>query len=342
MGDTAAPVTVLVVDDFKTNVEYLRDILEADYRILAAYLGDEAIAVALEEKPDLILLDVMMPGMDGYEVCRRLKADPRTKGIPIIFITALGDEKDEAAAFEAGGSDFLTKPVKAIVVRERIKTQLERLDQMRKLEAEVRRRTTEIEETRQKIITCLGKASEFRDNETGTHILRMARYTERIAHAYGLSDEETQLFFLAAPMHDVGKIGIRDSVLLKPGKLDTGEWEEMKRHCEIGERILGDDASVLLRAAAICAKSHHERWDGKGYPLGLSGEDIPLIGRITSVADVFDALSSKRPYKEAWPIGRALAEIQNGAGTQFDPAAISAFAKALEDILGIRERLGDA
>jgi putative two-component system response regulator len=337
MNEEGSRETILVVDDFKTNVEYLRDILEAEYRVVAAYNGDEAIATAQAERPDLILLDVMMPGKDGYAVCQELKSDIRTANIPIIFVTALGDEKDEARAFEAGGSDFLTKPVKVVVAKRRIRTQLERQYQLRRLEAEVEKRTNEIETTRARIIECLGKASEFRDNETGNHVIRMSGYAERIGLAYGLPEEEARLYRFATPMHDVGKIGIRDSILLKPGKLDPEEFAEMKKHCEIGERILGDDGSALLHTAAICAKTHHERWDGKGYPQGLAGDDIPLVGRIATVADVFDALTSVRPYKEAWPIGRATAEIQNASGTQFDPAVVSAFAKALESILEIRE-----
>lgn len=329
--------TVLVVDDFKTNVEYLRDFLETEYRVLAAYNGEQALKIALESHPDILLLDVMMPGMDGYETCRRFKEDPRLKNIPIIFVTALGDEKDEASAFEAGGSDFLTKPVKRVVVMKRIRTQLERQDQMRRLEAEVQKRTREIEFTRMKIIQCLGKASEFRDNETGNHVIRMSHFAERIALAYGLDADEARLYLYATPMHDVGKIGIRDSILLKPGRLDDEEIREMRRHCEIGERILGEGDSLLLETASICAKTHHERWDGKGYPQGLAGEAIPLVGRIASVADVFDALTSKRPYKEAWPIAKAAGEIQNSSGSQFDPAVVEAFHKALEEILVIRE-----
>jgi putative two-component system response regulator len=329
--------TVLVVDDFKTNVEYLRDFLELEYRVLGAYSGEEALSVAQAERPDIILLDVMMPGMDGYEVCRRIKADPRTEGIPVIFITALGDERDEAAAFESGGADFLTKPVKRIVVQKRVRTQLERLDQMRRLEEEVTRRTAEIDETRQQIIQCLGRAAEYRDNETGKHVIRMSLFSERIALAYGLEAQEARHYLAATPMHDVGKIGIRDSILLKPGRLDEDEMAEMKLHCVIGEKILGETDSPLLRLAALCAKTHHERWDGKGYPCGIAGADIPIVGRITAVADVFDALTSRRPYKEPWPIARAAAEIQNGAGSQFDPAVVDAFARALQEILILRE-----
>lgn len=342
MADSSTRARILVVDDFKTNVEFLRDILESQYDILTAFNGDEALALAFTEKPDLILLDVMMPGKDGYQVCRELKADARTSRIPIIFVTALGDEEDEARAFEAGGADFITKPVRLIVVKKRIKTQLELLGKLRNLEAEVAKRTEEIALTQQKIIDCLGRAAEFRDNETGNHVLRMSMYSEQIARAYGLSEADALIYRFVTPMHDVGKIGIPDSILLKPGRLEPAEYEEMKLHCVIGERILGADKSPLLKTASICAKSHHEKWDGSGYPLGLSGEDIPLIGRVAAVADVFDALISERPYKPAWPIGRAAAEIQNSSGTHFDPAVVKAFAASFEFILEIRERYLEA
>ena len=332
-----AKQTILIVDDVETDVDTLVETLGDDYEIAVALDGPTALQSLRPDPPDLILLDIMMPGMDGYEVCRRIKADPRTEGIPVVFITALGDERDEAAAFEAGGADFLTKPVKRIVVQKRVRTQLERLDQMRRLEEEVTRRTAEIDETRQQIIQCLGRAAEYRDNETGKHVIRMSLFSERIALAYGLEAQEARRYLAATPMHDVGKIGIRDSILLKPGRLDEDEMAEMKRHCVIGEKILGETDSPLLRLAALCAKTHHERWDGKGYPCGIAGEDIPIVGRITAVADVFDALTSKRPYKEPWPIARAAAEIQNGAGSQFDPAVVEAFARALQEILILRE-----
>jgi putative two-component system response regulator len=333
--------TILVVDDFKANVEFFTAILEGEYRVISAYEGETAISKARSERPDLVLLDIMMPGLDGYEVCRELKADPRTKSIPVIFVTALGEVEDEARAFEAGGADFLTKPVRPLVVLARVKTQLALRDQMRVLESMVRERTAELERTRFEIIRRLGRAAEFRDNETGLHVVRMGLFGERIALAYGLSVDDAELYLHALPMHDIGKIGIRDSILLKPGKLDEAETAEMRKHCEIGARILGEDSSSdvePLAIASVCALSHHERWDGRGYPRGLSGEAIPLIGRIATVADVFDALTSKRPYKESWPIGRAAAEIQDGAGSQFDPEVVKAFAKALPEILEVRER----
>jgi len=333
--------TILVVDDFKANVEFFTAILEGEYRVISAYEGETAISRARSEHPDLVLLDIMMPGLDGYEVCRELKADLRTKSIPVIFVTALGEVEDEARAFEAGGADFITKPARPLVVLARVKTQLALQGQMRVLESMVRERTAELEQARFEIIRRLGRAAEFRDNETGLHVIRMSLFGERIARAYGLSDGDAELYLHALPMHDIGKIGIRDSILLKPGKLDASETAEMRKHCEIGARILGDEKGSKvesLAVAAVCALTHHERWDGRGYPHGLSGAGIPLIGRVAAVADVFDALTSKRPYKEPWPIGRAAAEIQDGSGSQFDPEVVKAFAKALPEVLEIRER----
>ncbi len=337
---------ILVVDDVTMNVELFTAILKDDYDVICASDGEQGIELALRENPDLILLDVMMPGIDGYEACKVLKKDPRTKSIPVLFVTALGQIQDEARAFEAGGADFITKPVAPVVVRARVRTQLELHSQMKNLEAIVRQRTAEVEKTKLEIIKKLGRAAEFRDNETGLHVVRMGLYGERIAAAYGLSEEDSTLFLEALPMHDIGKIGIRDSILLKPGRLDDEEMAEMRKHCEIGARILSSEASDQssdpLELATSCALTHHERWDGKGYPYGLSGDKIPLIGRIATVADVFDALTSKRPYKEAWPVEKASAEVDKSAGIQFDPDIVKAFDKALPEILEIRERYLEA
>jgi len=333
---------ILVVDDVKMNVELFTAILQDEYGILCASDGQQGIELALRENPDLILLDVMMPGIDGYETCKILKKDPRTRGIPVLFVTALGQVQDEAKAFEAGGADFITKPVAPVVVRARVRTQLDLHSQMKNLETIVRQRTAEVEKTKLEIIKKLGRAAEFRDNETGLHVIRMGLYGQRIAVAYGISEEDSNLYLEALPMHDIGKIGIRDSILLKPGRLTDEEMAEMRKHCEIGARILSSEASGQtsdpLELATSCALSHHERWDGRGYPYGLSGDTIPLIGRIATVADVFDALTSKRPYKEAWPVEQASAEIDKNSGIQFDPEIVEAFKKALPDILEVRER----
>jgi putative two-component system response regulator len=327
---------VLVVDDVPDNIDVLVNILSDEYSVKAATDGATAIRIAgSSNPPDLILLDVIMPRMDGFETCRLLKQDPRTKHIPVIFVTAKSDTAHETQGFETGAIDYISKPVSPPIVRARVKTHLALYDQNRELEERVRERTTELQETRLEIIRRLGRAAEFKDNETGLHVIRMSSYAREIALEYGVSNEEADLILLTSPMHDIGKIGIPDSILLKPGPLDDEEWKFMRRHPKIGGDIIGDHPSNLLQQAAVCAFTHHEKWDGGGYPRGLSGEEIPLIGRIVAIADVFDALTTERPYKRAWPKERAMKVIEEDAGTHFDPDLVGAFLKrrkAIEEI----------
>lgn len=330
--------TVLIVDDIPENIDILIEPLKDLYTIRAARNGVDALAIAgSDAPPDLILLDVMMPEMDGYEVCRTLKANVRTRRIPVVFVTALNEIEDEKTGFEVGGVDYITKPIKPEIVRARVRTHLALYDINRTLEEKVQERTLELNETRLEIIHRLGIAAEYKDNETGQHIMRMSQYCQQIGQEYGLKKEELQLLKNAAPMHDVGKIGVPDRILQKPGKLDAEEWEIMKTHTTIGGVIIGDHPSTLLKTARIIALSHHEKWDGSGYPLGLSGNDIPLFGRIVALADVFDALTSERPYKRAWKIEDAIAEIKKGSGTHFDPDLVTAFNKALPRIIEIKQ-----
>lgn len=340
--DTNPRRTVLVVDDHRENIDLLKGILrQENCEILAAENGTEALAIALSQTVELILLDVMMPGIDGFETCRRLKDDPRSRHIPVIFVTALHEIADEAMGFACGGVDYVTKPLSAPVVRARVKTHLALFSQQRDLEDRVRARTAEVNDTRMAIIKSLGLAGEFKDNETGRHVLRMSHYSQLIGEAYGLPGEESELLFSAATMHDIGKIGIPDRILLKPGKLDAEEWKVMKTHCEIGRRIIGEHHSFLLRAAAGVAFSHHEKWDGSGYPRGLKGEEIPIFSRIVALADVFDALTSERPYKRAWTLEETLTEIERGCGQHFDLAVAAAFVEQLPRILEIKEQFAD-
>ena len=292
--------------------------------------------LAEKEKPDIVLLDIMMPEIDGYQVCQIIKSDPSMKNIPVIFITAMNDDEDEAKGFKYGAVDYITKPVSPPIVLARVATHLELYDQQHHLEKLVEERTTEIYDTRLEIVRRLGIAAEYKDNETGEHILRMSQFCQLTGHEYGLSQEEQILLLNASPMHDVGKIGIPDRILLKPGKLDEQEWEIMKTHTTIGGLIIGDHPSELLRSARMIALTHHERWDGSGYPNGLKGEKIPINGRIAAIADVFDALTSKRPYKEAWTVEDSLEEIKRGSGSHFDPKVVESFLAALPDILKIR------
>lgn len=304
---------LLLVDDEPTNLQVLRNILQDDYRLQFARNGQKALELAEQERPDLILLDVMMPGMTGLEVCRILKQQPQTSKIPVIFVTALSDADDEATGFEAGAVDYISKPVSPAVVKARVKTHLSLV------------RAEELEKTRLQIIHKLGKAAEYKDNETGLHVIRMSHFARYLAQAAGCDATFVEQLFLAAPMHDIGKIGIPDAVLLKPGKLDADEWKIMQGHVDIGAEILGDDDSSLLQMAASIARNHHEKWDGSGYPRGISGEQIPLEARIVAIADVFDALTSVRPYKNAWTVEEAFALIRKEAGSHFDPRLAQLF-----------------
>ncbi len=320
---------LLVVDDEPTNLQVLRHVLQADYRLLFATDGERALAIARQQRPDLILLDLMMPGMSGYDVCTVLKADANTAAIPVIFVTALSDSQDEARGFEVGSVDYITKPVSAPVVRARARTHLSlvHLDELR--------------ETRLQIVQRLGRAAEYKDNETGLHVIRMSHYAHRLALATGHSPAWADDLLNAAPMHDVGKIGIPDAVLRKPGPLDDGEWAVMRRHPEIGAEIIGDHPAGVLRMARTIALAHHEKWDGSGYPNGLAGEDIPIEARIVAIADVFDALTTCRPYKNAWPVAQALEHIQAQAGLHLDPALVAPFAKLVPELLEIQRRWAD-
>ncbi len=342
MNSASDKERILIVDDTPDNIDLLVGVLQPDYEIMAAINGERALKIArAPNKPDMILLDIMMPGLDGYEVCRQIKADPATSEIPVIFITAKSEVADETQGFALGAVDYITKPISPPIVRARVHTHLTLHDQRRAMAREVRERTRELHETRLEIIRHLARAAEFRDKDTGTHIIRMSHYSRLLGQAYGGNEEWVDRLFNAAPMHDVGKIGIPDHILLKPGKLDEAEWEVMKRHTTYGGEIIGDNPSPLLQMARNIALTHHERWDGSGYPAGLKGEEIPLEGRIVALADVFDALTSVRPYKQAWTVEAAVAEMRQGAGKHFDPHLVTLFEGILPDCLNIQSRYGD-
>lgn len=317
---------LLLVDDEPTNLRVLRTILQDDYRLLYAKNGEEALQLVQQQRPDLVLLDVMMPGMTGYDVCARLKADLATQRLPVIFVTALKDEIDEAKGFAVGAVDYITKPVSPAVVRARVKTHLSLV------------RADELKQTRLQVIQRLGRAAEYKDNETGLHVMRMSHYAQVLALAYGLSAQQAEDLLHAAPMHDIGKIGIADSILLKPGKLTAEEYQQMQKHPLIGAEIIGDCDSELLRMAKVVALYHHEKWDGSGYPHGLAGEDIPLEARIVAISDVFDALTSNRPYKQAWSIEQTMQYMQAQKGLHFDPKLVDLLEQQLPAILAIHQR----
>ena len=321
--------TLLLVDDEPTNLQVLRGILQAEYRLLYARDGATALKLARDDQPDLVLLDVMMPGMSGHEVCRALKTQPATAGVPVIFVTALTDAGDEAQGFDVGAVDYITKPVSPPVVRARVRTHLSLV------------RVVELTQSRLEIVQRLGRAAEYKDNETGQHVLRMSHYAQELALAVGFDAREAEDLLHAAPMHDVGKIGIPDHILRKPQGLTDTEWAVMRTHATIGADIIGQHAGGVLGMAGKIALSHHEKWNGKGYPHGLVGAAIPLEARIVAVADVFDALTSVRPYKPAWSVEDAAALLQRESGQHFDPQLIAPFIGILPRVLEIRQRFAD-
>ncbi|TLX50465.1 two-component system response regulator [Pseudoalteromonas ruthenica] len=323
MIETQKP-TLLAVDDEPTNLKVLNQVLGNDYRLIFAKSGPQALELAHRKQPALILLDVMMPDMSGFEVCEQLKQRPSTQAIPVIFVTAMQDEVDETQGFAKGAVDYITKPISPAIVKARVKNHLS-LVQADLLKA-----------AQLELIQRLSHAAEYKDNETGQHIIRMSRYCHIIARAYGFNEAHAESLLLAAPMHDIGKIGIPDNILLKPGRLDQDEYRQMQTHASIGADILAGSSSALIQLAHRLALEHHERFDGNGYPNGLQGEEISIESRICAIADVFDALTSKRPYKEPWPIDKAVQLLQEEKGKHFDPELVDIFMACLDDILAVK------
>lgn len=334
---------ILIVDDTTSNIDVLSGILRQEYKVKIALNGERALKLAVADpKPDMILLDIMMPEMDGYEVCGKLKSNPATVKIPVIFVTAKNQDEDEKKGLELGAIDYITKPINPSLVMQRVKTHLFVYDQTQELERKVQQRTEQLNKTRLQVIQRLGRAAEFKDNETGLHVIRMSHYSRLIAQSLDYNDEWVELVYNAAPMHDIGKIGIPDHVLLKPGKLDEKEWEVMRKHPEFGAEIIGIEDNELMRMSREIALSHHEKWDGSGYPNNLKGEEIPITGRIIAIADVFDALTTERPYKKAWSVDDAVKLIDESAGRHFDPDLVAIFHSVLPDILDVKERYSES
>ncbi len=333
MNQLLSKQTILIVDDMPVNIKLLTETLKSEYEICFATNGPDALEITnSDNSPDLVLLDVMMPDMDGYEVCTRIKKNRFTQNIPVIFITAQGEKSYETMGFEVGAVDYILKPFNQDVVKQRVKTHISLKSARQALEHQkttlkekVKERTLELEETQVEIVERLGLAAEFRDEETGNHVKRMSEYCRLLAKASDYTIEEYGTLALSSTLHDVGKIGIPDNILLKPGKLTKDEWEIMKSHTTIGAKLLAGSKSRFLNIAESIALTHHEKWNGTGYPQGIKGEEIPIEGRITCICDVFDALISKRPYKDAWPVKKAIDEISNGAGIHFDPGLVRLF-----------------
>ncbi|SDG56149.1 HD-GYP domain-containing protein [Roseospirillum parvum] len=361
MDDTP---TILIVDDTPANIAIINTVLKRHYRTRIGTDGAKALELAHgTPSPDLILLDIMMPGMDGYEVCGKLKADPATAEIPIIFLTAMSEVSDETHGFEVGAVDYITKPFTPAVVEARVRTHLALTraqhalkDQNRLLEERVAERTRELGMVQDATILAMASLAETRDNETGNHIRRTQHYVKALAEelakdprfAPALPPEEITRLYKSAPLHDIGKVGIPDSILLKPGPLTAEEFEIMKTHTTLGrdaiataEAQLGNTTSSFLRLAREIAHTHQEKWDGTGYPQGLKGTDIPLSGRLMALADVYDALISRRVYKPPFPHGKAVEIITEGRGRHFDPDLVDAFLRIEGHFARIAARFSD-
>jgi putative two-component system response regulator len=338
---------VLIIDDTEINLILFGALVKKLDDCEAHTFADSrlALAWAQENVPDLVIVDYMMPDLDGLEFIRLLREMAGRKMVPVLMITANDQKQIRYRALDLGANDFLTKPVDKVEFLARAKNMLS-LNQARKMLAdhaswlagEVRKATKEVVDRERETVFRLSKAAEYRDPETGAHILRMAHFSFLIAREMGLPEQDQNLLLEAAPMHDIGKVGIADKILLKPGRLNEAEFEIMKQHAVYGYELLKGSASKVLQAGAEIARGHHEKFDGSGYPLGLKGEAIPIFSRIVAVADVFDALTSERPYKKAWTIEAAVDFLNNGAGSHFDPVCVRAFLNAWEDVMAIRER----
>jgi response regulator RpfG family c-di-GMP phosphodiesterase len=334
---------VLIVDDSATNLVLLAKLVRS---IGCTPLTYSDPTRALQEGPDLridlAIVDYKMPKLDGIELIAKLRALPSFGDLPIVMVTTSDQSQVRYSALEAGATDFLKKPIDAVEVKSRLRNLMKLREAQNKLRdraswlaGEVRKATHTLAAREQEIIFRLSRATEYRDTDTGSHIVRMARYCRLIAEGMGLDEEVCRTLYLAAPMHDVGKIAVSDAILFKPGELSQEERAAIEQHTIYGNMILAGSDSELIKAAAEIAISHHERWDGTGYPRGLRGTEIPLLGRIAAVADVFDALTTERPYKRAWSADEARARLQDGAGKQFDPECVSAFLARWDDVLAI-------
>jgi putative two-component system response regulator len=363
---------VMIVDDEVFNIKVVQKHLSlAGYTNFVTCTDPRPVMeIIAKEMPDIVLLDIMMPVVSGLDILRKIRTAERLSHIPVIMLTAADNEEIRIEALELGATDFLNKPVNLaeLVMRVRnaliVKVHQDHLkNYATELARQVQQRTSELAASRLELIHCLARTAEFRDNETGRHVARVGRYAEIVARKMGLDDHTVELIAHAAPLHDMGKIGIPDNILLKPGKLTPEEfeimqkhssygkhtfepmpendWQAFKSHTFLGEMIMDTESSPLITMASKIALTHHEKWDGSGYPVGLAGEDIPLAARITAVADVFDALSNRRPYKPAFPLNRCFEIMEEGRGTHFDPKVLDAFLSSRDEIIAVRMELAD-
>jgi putative two-component system response regulator len=355
---------ILVIEDDPMNSRLLTTVLDRlGYIAAAAFDGLSGLAKVESDPPDLILLDLDLPGIDGYEVARRLKHSPKTRIIPIVVVSSFAEVENRIKALDAGADDFLSKPIDQVELRARVQSLLKvkiyndhMVNHQKILEEEVDKRTRQLRQAFDDLKTAsqkvkhaaldttfrLAQAGEYKDAETGSHIKRIGYYTEAIAKAMALAPQDIEAILYAAPMHDIGKIGIPDRILLKPGPLDEQEWTFMMQHTTIGGNILSGSDSYVIQMAEQIALEHHEKWDGSGYPKGLKGPDISLWGRISAIADVFDALTTTRPYKKAFPLDYSLEILEKSRGAHFDPDVVGAFFSIKEEILSIRMKYDES
>ncbi len=370
--DTTKCAKIMIVDDEPLNIKVVQKYLQRHGYTHFVTTSDATQAMELfrAERPDIALLDIMMPEVSGIEILQQVRADRQVSRMPVVILTAVGDARIKQKALELGATDFLTKPVdpSELVLRVGnalvVKSHYDHLaDYSVQLERQVRARTAELMASRRGLVQALARAAEYRDNETAHHIVRVGRYVGLIAHELQMPEEIAELLEEASLLHDVGKIGIADAILLKPGRLTEAEYGIMRQHCAFGRRIIqqsieghwerhgtrsqlelvepGNAIAWLIPVAAMIAQTHHEHWDGGGYPLGLRGEQIPIEGRITAVADVFDALSNKRPYKDAYAFDRCIEMLECGRGTHFDPQILDAFLRRTDQVMQVQIDLAD-
>lgn len=330
--------TILVVDDMPENLDVMKGILLPYYNVRLTTQPANTLKIVKSQHIDLVLLDIMMPDLDGYQVCKTLKSDPTTCHIPVIFVSAMSEISDEQKGFEVGAIDYIIKPVKPPLVKARVKNHLQLAHQMKTTQLLIEEKTKELQASQESAVHMLGEAGHYNDTDTGVHIWRMAAYAALLAKEALWSVEKAKLLELAAPMHDTGKIGISDDILKAPRRLSNEEMEIMKTHAVIGYDILSKAKTPLFKLAAEVALSHHEKWDGSGYPHGLKGTDIPESARIVAIADVFDALTMERPYKKPWTIEDAFQFLKQQSGSHFDPNLVDRFVNVKDEIISIKSQ----